>query len=77
MIDRSCPFAADADGSAPAFLPIGDRTLVRQTSSTHGSNGYISVDPDEIAAFQLRLKKKLWPMWISLRISTRIWTHRP
>jgi len=53
------PFAADADGTAPAFLPIGDRTLVRQTSSTHGANGYITVDPDEIAAFQRRLKKKL------------------
>jgi 2-oxoglutarate ferredoxin oxidoreductase subunit alpha len=41
------------------FLPIGDRTLVRQTSSTHGANGYITVDPDEINAFQLRLEKKL------------------
>jgi 2-oxoglutarate ferredoxin oxidoreductase subunit alpha len=40
-------------------LPIGDRTLVRQTSSTHGANGYITVDPDEINAFQLRLEKKL------------------
>jgi 2-oxoglutarate/2-oxoacid ferredoxin oxidoreductase subunit alpha len=40
-------------------LPIGDSTLVRQTSSTHGVNGYITVDPDEINAFQQRLEKKL------------------
>ena len=44
---------------APDFLPIGDATLVRQTSSTHGANGYITVDPDEINAFQHRLQKKL------------------
>jgi 2-oxoglutarate ferredoxin oxidoreductase subunit alpha len=53
------PFAADSDDTAPDFLPIGDRTLVRQTSSTHGANGYITVDPDEIQAIQQRLKKKL------------------
>jgi 2-oxoglutarate ferredoxin oxidoreductase subunit alpha len=51
--------APSSDDSAPDFLPIGDRTLVRQTSSTHGANGYITVDPDEINAFQLRLEKKL------------------
>jgi 2-oxoglutarate ferredoxin oxidoreductase subunit alpha len=53
------PFAAPSDDRAAAFLPIGDRTLVRQTSSTHGVNGYITVDPDEINAFQHRLEKKL------------------
>ncbi len=53
------PFAAGDDNSAPDFLPIGDATLVRQTSSTHGANGYITVDPDEINAFQERLEKKL------------------
>jgi 2-oxoglutarate ferredoxin oxidoreductase subunit alpha len=40
-------------------LPIGDRIPVRQTSSTHGTNGYITVDPQEINAFQHRLEKKL------------------
>lgn len=52
------PFAAAPD-SAPGFLPIGDDTLVRQTSSTHGVNGYITVDPDEIQAMQDRLNQKL------------------
>lgn len=53
------PFAAPTSDAAPEFLPIGDSTLVRQTSSTHGANGYITVDPDEIDAFQSRLEKKL------------------
>lgn len=53
------PFATNGDDIAPDFLPIGDSTLVRQTSSTHGINGYITVDPDEINAFQQRLEKKL------------------
>ena len=53
------PFATDSDDSAPGFLPIGDSILVRQTSSTHGANGYITVDPDEIDAFQRRLLKKV------------------
>ena len=59
--DRSrpfLPFAADA-AAAPDFLPIGDSVLVRQTSSTHGANGYITVDPEEIDAFQQRLQQKL------------------
>ncbi|MGA6927622.1 MAG: pyruvate flavodoxin/ferredoxin oxidoreductase [Desulfosarcina sp.] len=53
------PFAAGSDDTAPDFLPIGDAILVRQTSSTHGASGYITVDPDEINAFQNRLEKKL------------------
>jgi 2-oxoglutarate ferredoxin oxidoreductase subunit alpha len=53
------PFATRSDDTAPDFLPIGDQCLVRQTSSTHGVNGYITVDPDEINSFQHRLDKKL------------------
>ena len=53
------PFATSSDDTAPPFLPIGDKTLVRQTSSTHGVNGYITVDPEIINAFQRRLEKKL------------------
>ena len=53
------PFATESDDTAPDFLSIGDSALVRQTSSTHGINGYITVDPDEIGAFQQRLEKKL------------------
>jgi 2-oxoglutarate ferredoxin oxidoreductase subunit alpha len=43
----------------PDFLPIGHRILVRQTSSTHGPDGYITTDPEVIARNQQRLEKKL------------------
>jgi 2-oxoglutarate ferredoxin oxidoreductase subunit alpha len=43
----------------PCFLPIGDEVLVRQTSSTHGPDGYITTDFDQIGKNQERLKKKL------------------
>lgn len=43
----------------PYFLPIGDQVLVRQTSSTHGPDGYITTDADEIAKTQNRLNRKL------------------
>jgi 2-oxoglutarate ferredoxin oxidoreductase subunit alpha len=52
------PFAADA-GGVPAFAPIGGSTLVRQTSSTHGPDGYITTDPALIEASQERLRQKL------------------
>ncbi|MBF0413859.1 MAG: pyruvate flavodoxin/ferredoxin oxidoreductase [Desulfamplus sp.] len=52
------PFKADQN-SAPDFLPIGDKTLVRQTSSTHGSDGYITIDPNIIQASQDRLINKI------------------
>lgn len=53
------PFAARDDRSSPEFLPIGGERLVRQTSSTHGPDGYITVDRDLIAKNQERLEKKL------------------
>ncbi len=52
------PFGA-APGAAPDFLPIGGKTLVRQTSSTHGPDGYITIDPGVIAANQERLQNKI------------------
>ena len=52
------PFEA-APGGVPDFLPIGDETLVRQTSSTHGPDGYITIDPDTISAMQMRLRDKI------------------
>ncbi|MBF0241873.1 MAG: pyruvate flavodoxin/ferredoxin oxidoreductase [Desulfamplus sp.] len=52
------PFEA-AQNSAPDFLPIGDRTLVRQTSSTHAPDGYITIDPNVIAQTQERLINKI------------------
>ena len=53
------PFQVDGGRQVPDFLPIGSRTLVRQTSSTHGVNGYITTDPAEIATMQARLKEKI------------------
>lgn len=56
--DRYLPFEAAPD-AAPPFLPIGGKTLVRQTSSTHGPDGYITIDPGVIAACQERLRNKI------------------
>jgi len=53
------PFGVKEGRKVPDFLPIGGNHLVRQTSSTHGTNGYITSDPDEIAMMQDRLKTKL------------------
>ena len=53
------PFKTGKGETVPAFLPIGGKTLVRQTSSTHGVNGYITTDPEEIAMMQGRLKEKI------------------
>jgi 2-oxoglutarate ferredoxin oxidoreductase subunit alpha len=53
------PFGVGEDRKVPDFLPIGGERLVRQTSSTHGVNGYITTDPEEIAAMQRRLQEKL------------------
>ena len=53
------PFAVPEGGAVPDFLPIGDRRLVRQTSSTHAEDGYITVDPATIQRFQDRLRDKI------------------
>ena len=53
------PFQADTAQAVPGFLPVGNGVLVRQTSSTHGPDGYITTDPDEIARSQERLSAKL------------------
>ncbi|UCD32926.1 MAG: pyruvate flavodoxin/ferredoxin oxidoreductase [Desulfobacterales bacterium] len=53
------PFEVAADRVVPYFLPIGGDILVRQTSSTHGPDGYITTDYDNIAKNQERLHKKL------------------
>jgi len=52
------PFKAEKN-MAPPFLPIGGKTLVRQTSSTHGPDGYITIDPEVIADTQDRLENKI------------------
>ncbi len=53
------PFAAPDDKNPPLFLPIGAKIPVRQTSSTHGIDGYITTDPGEISMMQKRLMNKL------------------
>ena len=53
------PFQVGQGQIVPDFLPIGCEVPVRQTSSTHGENGYITTDPAEIARILRRLKNKL------------------
>jgi 2-oxoglutarate ferredoxin oxidoreductase subunit alpha len=53
------PFQIRKDRCVPDFLPIGGDVPVRQTSSTHGVNGYITTDHNEIAAIIKRLKTKI------------------
>jgi 2-oxoglutarate ferredoxin oxidoreductase subunit alpha len=53
------PFGVVEGRRVPYFQPIGGDVLARQTSSTHGADGYITTDPDEIAATQTRIKDKL------------------
>ncbi len=67
VIDRAAPepgreflpFQANSGEQAPAFLPIGGGTLVRQTSSTHGPDGYITTDPAEITRQLARMQAKI------------------
>jgi 2-oxoglutarate ferredoxin oxidoreductase subunit alpha len=53
------PFAVPGGGKVPFFEPIGGGILSRQTSSTHGPDGYITADPEEINATVERLRDKL------------------
>jgi 2-oxoglutarate ferredoxin oxidoreductase subunit alpha len=57
--DPFLPFEVTAGRMVPFFLPIGHQVPVRQTSSTHGPEGYITTDADEIAKTQNRLNQKL------------------
>ena len=53
------PFHVRPGKDVPSFLPIGGPISVRQTSSTHGADGYITTDPSEIQAGVERLKRKI------------------
>mgnify|MGYP000143736394 CR=1 FL=1 len=53
------PFALEKLDQTPDFLPIGGSTLVRQTSSTHGEDGYITADPAEIERMQEHREEKI------------------
>ncbi len=53
------PFKILPGENVPRFRPIGGDILVRQTSSTHGPNGYITTDPQVISENLRRLKRKV------------------
>lgn len=53
------PFGIPPGREVPYFLPIGGKVLVRQTSSTHGPDGYITTDPKQISETRARLMRKL------------------
>jgi 2-oxoglutarate ferredoxin oxidoreductase subunit alpha len=53
------PFAVEPAEQVPRFLPMGGPVPVRQTSSTHGADGFITTDPAVIEAFQRRLWEKI------------------
>ena len=53
------PFQTPGNSRTPEFLPIGAERLVRQTSSTHGPDGYITTDANVVAANQDRLQRKI------------------
>jgi 2-oxoglutarate ferredoxin oxidoreductase subunit alpha len=53
------PFQVAEGRVVPDFLPIGGNVVVRQTSSTHGPDGYITTDHRSIANNQARLQAKL------------------
>ena len=53
------PFQVAEGQSVPDFLPIGGEVLVRQTSSTHAQEGYITTNPGEITQMLNRLQNKL------------------
>ena len=53
------PFQTSEPQMVPGFLPIGGKTLVRHTSSTHGADGYITTDPAEITRMLRRMQSKI------------------
>ena len=53
------PFQVSSGRNVPFFLPMGGDVIVRQTSSTHGPEGYITTNTAEIAQNLDRLKRKL------------------
>jgi 2-oxoglutarate/2-oxoacid ferredoxin oxidoreductase subunit alpha len=53
------PFAVPKGRLVPDFLPMGADRPVRQTSSTHGHEGYITTDKLQIAELRDRLQRKV------------------
>ena len=57
--DPYLPFKVCDESGVPPFLPIGGKVLVRQTSSTHGEDGFITIDPVKIDSERRRLGDKI------------------
>ena len=53
------PFKATGGRKVPYFLPIGGEVPVRQTSSSHGPDGYYTTDPEVLGAIRERLRDKI------------------
>ena len=53
------PFQPAPGSDVPYFAPIGGKVISRQTSSTHGENGYVTTVPAEINEQIQRLERKL------------------
>ena len=53
------PFGVSDGQLTPDFLPIGGNRLVRQTSSMHGPDGFITTDSKQISHNQSRLEQKV------------------
>lgn len=53
------PFEPKTEAQAPYFAPMGGVILSRQTSSGHGPDGYLAIDPNVLESQAKRLKDKL------------------
>lgn len=53
------PFRPLEGKDIPGFAPLGGKVISRQTSSTHGESGYITLLPEEIGVVTERLKRKI------------------
>ena len=53
------PFQVKSSDGVPDFLPFGSETLVRQTSSSHGEDGYITTNTAILEKTRERLRDKL------------------
>lgn len=53
------PFAPLPGTLVPPFIPMAEGYLSRQTSSSHGEDGYITTDPEVLGAGISRLEAKL------------------
>ena len=53
------PYEPSAGTNVPQFMPMGGNVVVRQTSSTHGPDGYITVSTEHIAEGIRRMEEKI------------------